>query len=58
MIDPENSHHAWWINGWEWPHRRCDGRATILAWEMNNLEELCAVMVRVPPKPRLKAGLI
>jgi photosystem II stability/assembly factor-like uncharacterized protein len=57
MIDPENSHHAWWINGWG-VARTDDVTAEqpFWAWEMNNLEELCAVMVRVPPKPKAEGG--
>jgi photosystem II stability/assembly factor-like uncharacterized protein len=57
MIDPENPKHTWWINGWG-AARTDDVTAAqpFWAWQMKNLEELCAVMVRVPPKPKSEGG--
>lgn len=57
MIDPANPRHAWWINGWG-VARTDDVTAAqpFWAWKMENLEELCAVMVRVPPQPKSKGG--
>jgi len=57
MIDPENPLHAWWINGWG-AARTDDVTAAqpFWAWQMSNLEELCAVMVRIPPKSKAEGG--
>jgi uncharacterized protein (TIGR03437 family) len=57
FIDPSNTQQVWWTNGW--------GVATTTnvtasppfwAWQMQNLEELVGVMVRVPPKPQASGG--
>ncbi|MGD0578386.1 MAG: sialidase family protein, partial [Bryobacteraceae bacterium] len=57
MIDPANPLEVWWTNGWG--VARTDDVATATpfwAWHMQNLEELVAVQVRVPPKPKSAGG--
>ena len=52
VIDPGEARQAWWTNGWG--VARTDdvtAKQPFWAWHMENLEELVAVMVRVPPKP-------
>lgn len=56
-IDPSNSKHVWWTNGWG--VARCDdttAKTPDYKWLMNNLEELDSNMVRVPPKPKNQGG--
>jgi hypothetical protein len=57
VIDPGNPKQVWWTNGWG-VARTDDVTAAkpFWAWQMNNLEELCGVMVRVPPKPKAEGG--
>lgn len=57
VIDPGNPKQVWWTNGWG-AARTDDVTAAqpYWAWHMNNLEELCSVMVRVPPKPKAEGG--
>jgi len=57
MIDPADPGSAWWINGWGAARTRDVAAAQpFWEWQMKNLEELCAVMVRVPPKPKTEGG--
>ena len=51
VIDPSNSKQVWWTNGWG-VALTTDVTASppFWAWQMQNLEELVGVMVRVPPK--------
>jgi hypothetical protein len=57
MIDPVNPEQVWWTNGWG-VARTDDVTAAMpfWAWHMLNLEELVAVGVRVPPKPKSLGG--
>jgi len=51
FIDPSNTKQVWWTNGWG-VALASDITASppSWAWQMQNLEELVGVMVRVPPK--------
>jgi len=57
VIDPANSKQVWWTNGWG-VARTDDITAStpFWAWRVQNLEELVAVAVRVPPKPASAGG--
>jgi uncharacterized protein (TIGR03437 family) len=57
FIDPANPKQAWWTNGWG-VALTTDTTASppFWAWQMQNLEELVGVMVRVPPKPKASGG--
>ncbi|WP_427162011.1 exo-alpha-sialidase [Aliinostoc sp. HNIBRCY26] len=57
VIDPSNPKQVWWANGWG--VARTDDVTVpnpTYKWLMNNLEELDANMVRVPPKPKTLGG--
>jgi uncharacterized protein (TIGR03437 family) len=56
-IDPANAKQAWWTNGWG-VALTADVTANppFWAWQMQNLEELVGVMVRVPPKAKASGG--
>ncbi|KST65441.1 sialidase family protein [Mastigocoleus testarum] len=57
FIDPGNPKQVWWTNGWG--VARTDDVTTSTPdykWLMENLEELDANMVRVPPKPKDEGG--
>ena len=57
VIDPANPKQAWWTNGWG---VACSDNITAkepsFKWLMNNLEELDANLVRVPPLPKSQGG--
>jgi uncharacterized protein (TIGR03437 family) len=57
FIDPSNPKQVWWTNGWG-VALTTDVMASppFWAWQMQNLEELVGVMVRVPPKPKASGG--
>jgi uncharacterized protein (TIGR03437 family) len=57
FIDPSNSKQVWWTNGWG-VALTADVTASppSWTWQMQNLEELVGVMVRVPPKPKANGG--
>ena len=57
FIDPSNPKQVWWTNGWG-VALTTDVTASppFWAWQMQNLEELVGVMVRVPPKPKSAGG--
>jgi uncharacterized protein (TIGR03437 family) len=57
FIDPANDKQVWWTNGWG-VALTADVTASppFWAWQMQNLEELVGVMVRVPPKPKASGG--
>ncbi|UKO99576.1 sialidase family protein [Nostoc sp. UHCC 0870] len=57
VIDPSNPKRVWWTNGWG--VARTDDVTVAnptYKWLMENLEELDANMVRVPPKPKALGG--
>lgn len=56
-INPGNSKQVWWTNGWG-VARTDDVTISNPAyqWLMQNLEELDANLVRVPPKPKAQGG--
>ncbi len=57
VIDPSNPKQVWWTNGWG--VARTDNvmaSTPQYKWLMENLEELDANMVRVPPKPKSEGG--
>ncbi|MGO9241140.1 MAG: exo-alpha-sialidase [Bryobacteraceae bacterium] len=57
MIDPAYPQQVWWTNGWGVARTDDVGATTpFWAWHMQNLEELVAVGVRVPPKPKSAGG--
>jgi len=57
FIDPSNPKQVWWTNGWG-VAMTADATAgsPVWAWQMQNLEELVGVQVRVPPKPSAAGG--
>ena len=56
-IDPRNPKQVWWTNGWGVARTDDVTIATpVYTWLMNNLEELDAKIVRVPPKPKQQGG--
>ncbi len=57
FIDPSNPKQVWWTNGWG-VAQTADATVSLPAWtwQMQNLEELVAVQVRVPPKPSSAGG--
>ncbi len=57
VIDPSNANRVWWTNGWG-VALTTDVTASppYWAWQMQNLEELVGVAVRVPPKAKASGG--
>jgi uncharacterized protein (TIGR03437 family) len=57
FIDPSNPDQAWWTNGWGVALTTdVTANPPFWAWQMQNLEELVGVMVRVPPQPKSSGG--
>ena len=57
FIDPSNDQQVWWTNGWGVAlTANVTASPPLWAWQMQNLEELVGVMVRVPPKPKSAGG--
>jgi xyloglucan-specific exo-beta-1,4-glucanase len=57
FIDPSNDQQVWWTNGWGVAlTANVTASPPVWAWQMQNLEELVGVMVRVPPKPKASGG--
>ncbi|MEC4814813.1 MAG: sialidase family protein [Scytonema sp. PMC 1069.18] len=57
VIDPSNPQQVWWTNGWGVARTdNADSKKPVYTWVQENLNELAATMVRVPPKPLSDGG--
>lgn len=57
VIDPQNPKQVWWTNGWGVARtENVNASRPCYKWLMENLEELDANMVRVPPLPKVNGG--
>ncbi|MUG93333.1 exo-alpha-sialidase [Scytonema sp. UIC 10036] len=57
VIDPSNPQKVWWTNGWGVARTdNADSEKPVYTWVQENLNELAATMVRVPPKALSDGG--